>query len=53
VRALRPRNGARDQLTVVVLLYRALGGGWNLDDPRWVPPSAAAVVPRALSLAER
>lgn len=27
----------RDQLTVVVLLYRALGGGWNLEVPQWVP----------------
>ncbi len=31
----------RDQLTVVVLLYRALGGGWNLDDPGWVAASPA------------
>jgi multidrug efflux system outer membrane protein len=37
----------RDQLVAVVLLYRALGGGWNLDDPQWVtvaasPPSEQA-----------
>ena len=26
--------------TVVVQLYKALGGGWNLKDPDWVgPPS--------------
>jgi hypothetical protein len=34
-------------LVAVVLLYRALGGGWNLDDPQWVavaasPPSEQA-----------
>jgi multidrug efflux system outer membrane protein len=26
----------RDQLLVVVDLYKALGGGWNLSDPQWV-----------------
>jgi multidrug efflux system outer membrane protein len=33
----------RDQLTVVVLLYRALGGGWDLGDPQWTAAPAAAV----------
>jgi multidrug efflux system outer membrane protein len=32
----------RDQLVAVVLLYRALGGGWNLDDPQWVAVAASA-----------
>jgi multidrug efflux system outer membrane protein len=32
----------RDQLTVVVLLYRALGGGWNLDAEEWAPNGAPA-----------
>jgi multidrug efflux system outer membrane protein len=32
----------RDQLTVVVLLYRALGGGWNLPVDEWVPNEAGA-----------
>jgi len=32
----------RDQLTVVVLLYRALGGGWNLDVDHWAPTEAPA-----------
>jgi multidrug efflux system outer membrane protein len=32
----------RDQLTVVVLLYRALGGGWNLDVDHWTPNEAPA-----------
>jgi len=32
----------RDQLTAVVLLYRALGGGWNLEDPQWVSPPDVA-----------
>jgi multidrug efflux system outer membrane protein len=27
-----------DQLLVVVQLYRALGGGWNLADDRWTAP---------------
>lgn len=31
----------RDQLVAVVLLYRALGGGWNLDVPQWVPAQPA------------
>jgi outer membrane protein, multidrug efflux system len=26
--------------TVVVLLYKALGGGWNLTDPEWVGPKS-------------
>ena len=25
----------RDQLLVVVSLYKALGGGWNLSDAQW------------------
>jgi multidrug efflux system outer membrane protein len=25
----------RDQLLVVVSLYKALGGGWNLNDTQW------------------
>ena len=25
----------RDQLLVVVSLYKALGGGWNLSDTQW------------------
>ena len=32
----------RDQLSVVVLLYRALGGGWNLEVPQWAPGEPAA-----------
>jgi multidrug efflux system outer membrane protein len=24
--------------TVIVQLYKALGGGWNLDDPSWIGP---------------
>ena len=28
----------RDQLLVVVNLYKALGGGWNLDDSHWTKP---------------
>jgi multidrug efflux system outer membrane protein len=35
----------RDQLIVVVLLYRALGGGWAVDAEGWAPdvfPAAAA-----------
>lgn len=24
--------------TVIVQLYKALGGGWNLKDPEWVGP---------------
>jgi len=30
-----------DQLSAIVLLYRALGGGWNLEVPQWVPPPVA------------
>ena len=26
----------RDQLLVVVSLYKALGGGWNLSDAQWI-----------------
>ena len=32
----------RDQLTVVVLLYRALGGGWNLEVEEWTPDGRLA-----------
>jgi multidrug efflux system outer membrane protein len=32
----------RDQLTIVVLLYRALGGGWLLGDDEWAPGVATA-----------
>ena len=28
----------RDQLLVVVNLYKALGGGWNLGDAQWIKP---------------
>jgi multidrug efflux system outer membrane protein len=28
----------RDQLLVVVDLYKALGGGWNLSNPEWIRP---------------
>jgi multidrug efflux system outer membrane protein len=28
----------RDQLIAVVVLYRALGGGWQLDDAAWTGP---------------
>jgi outer membrane protein, multidrug efflux system len=31
----------RDQLSAVVLLYRALGGGWSLAVPDWTPPPVA------------
>ena len=36
----------RDQLTIVVLLYRALGGGWDLDVENWVPTEAPAAATR-------
>jgi len=26
------------QRTVIVQLYKALGGGWNLNDPAWIGP---------------
>jgi multidrug efflux system outer membrane protein len=42
----------RDQLNVVVQLYRALGGGWNVPDEAWtaegraeLPEGGAAVAP--------
>jgi len=35
---LRLARTTRDQLTAVVLLYRALGGGWDLEDPEWAAP---------------
>jgi multidrug efflux system outer membrane protein len=28
-----------NQRTVIVQLYKALGGGWNLQDPAWVGPT--------------
>ena len=27
---------------IVIQLYKALGGGWNLTDPQWAQPTAAA-----------
>jgi hypothetical protein len=27
---------------VIVQLYKALGGGWNLKDPDWVGPKSQA-----------
>jgi outer membrane protein, multidrug efflux system len=27
---------------VIIQLYKALGGGWNLTDPQWMGPGAAA-----------
>ena len=30
------------RLQSFVQLYKTLGGGWNLSDPRWAPPDAAA-----------
>jgi multidrug efflux system outer membrane protein len=38
----------RDQLTIVVLLYRALGGGWSLGVEEWAPQ--AAVIPVSVAL---
>jgi hypothetical protein len=38
-------------LVAVVLLYRALGGGWNLDDPQWLAVApASAPQPEAPSV---
>ena len=37
----------RDQLTVVVQLYRALGGGWSLSDEAWTGSGDAVTPPRA------
>jgi multidrug efflux system outer membrane protein len=34
----------RDQLVVVVDLYRALGGGWRLPDDSWVAPGSVDAV---------
>lgn len=34
------------RLANVVALYRALGGGWNLDNPAWLPP--AGIVPASV-----
>jgi multidrug efflux system outer membrane protein len=36
----------RDQLTTVVLLYRALGGGWDLPVPEWTPAAATVDTPQ-------
>ena len=38
----------RDQLTVVVLLYRALGGGWNLGVEDWAPEDSSATIEHAM-----
>ncbi len=35
----------RDLAIVVVRLYRALGGGWQLPAGAWTPPAAAALSP--------
>ncbi len=37
----------RDQLTIVVMIYRALGGGWAVDADGWEPGvlSAATASP--------
>ncbi len=32
---------------VIVLLYKALGGGWNLQDAQWTGPRAAAAAPKS------
>jgi outer membrane protein, multidrug efflux system len=35
-----------NQRLVIVQLYKALGGGWNLQDPQWAgPPAAPAPAP--------
>jgi len=31
--------------TVIVQLYKALGGGWNLNDPAWAGPPSASGTP--------
>jgi multidrug efflux system outer membrane protein len=31
--------------TVIVQLYKALGGGWNLEDPQWMGPQASPSPP--------
>jgi hypothetical protein len=31
----------RDQLLVVIQLYRALGGGWSLSDEQWMAGAGA------------
>jgi multidrug efflux system outer membrane protein len=33
--------------TVIVQLYKALGGGWNLSDPQWMGPPAQPAAPSA------
>ena len=35
-------QSVRDQLDVVVQLYRALGGGWNVTDEAWVAGATSA-----------
>ncbi|MFY9550269.1 MAG: efflux transporter outer membrane subunit, partial [Thermoanaerobaculia bacterium] len=35
----------RSQLVAAIRLYRVLGGGWNIADPTWAPPTAAAATP--------
>jgi outer membrane protein, multidrug efflux system len=42
----------REQLTAVVLLYRALGGGWNLAVPDWTRPPAEANTAAAVTAPE-
>jgi outer membrane protein, multidrug efflux system len=32
----------KNRRVVIVALYRALGGGWNLADPQWAGPNAPA-----------
>lgn len=41
--ALAQTRSAR--LTNFVTLYRALGGGWNIENPAWVSPAAAVPPP--------
>lgn len=36
-----------NQRVVIVQLYKALGGGWNLQDPQWAGPQAAPAAPTA------
>ncbi|MBM4265041.1 MAG: efflux transporter outer membrane subunit [Deltaproteobacteria bacterium] len=40
----------RDQLTVIVQLYLALGGGWSLTDEEWVTRTTAEPDPNAGSM---
>jgi multidrug efflux system outer membrane protein len=34
-----------EQFVAIVQLYRALGGGWNLDDPGWLNPGTIPAAP--------